>query len=130
MKGIITISLLLLSTVLHAAEVEILKVELLEQGPQTWRADVTLRHADTGWEHYADGWRVVTPDDEVLGHRTLHHPHVNEQPFTRSLSGITISQDISQVIVEAHDKVHGWSPDRVTVDLTQSTGDRYRLERR
>ncbi|MDR9435690.1 MAG: hypothetical protein RI563_02345 [Thiohalophilus sp.] len=130
MKGIITISLLLLSTLATAAEVKILQVELREQGPQTWRAAVTLRHADTGWEHYADGWRVVTPDGEVLGHRTLHHPHVNEQPFTRSLSGIAISQDMTQVIVEAHDKVHGWSPDRVTVDLKQSQGERYRLERR
>ncbi|MDY6979685.1 MAG: hypothetical protein SV201_07380 [Pseudomonadota bacterium] len=130
MKGIITISLLLMSTLVHAGEVEILKVELREQGPQNWRAGVTLRHADTGWEHYADGWRVVTPDGEVLGHRTLHHPHVNEQPFTRSLSGIAISQDMTQVIVEAHDKVHGWSPDRVIVDLGSTEGDRYRLERR
>lgn len=130
MKGIITISLLLLSTLVWAGEVEILQVELREQGPQNWRADVTLRHADTGWEHYADGWRVVTPDGEVLGHRTLHHPHVNEQPFTRSLSGIAVSPQMTRVVVEAHDKVHGWSPDRVTVDLKQSQGDRYRLERR
>ncbi|MDZ7802813.1 hypothetical protein [Thiohalophilus sp.] len=129
MKGIITISLLLLGTLVRAGEVEILQVELREQGSQSWRADVTLRHADTGWEHYADGWRVVTPDGEVLGHRTLHHPHVNEQPFTRSLSGIAISLAMTQVVVEAHDKVHGWSSDRVTVDLARPEGDRYRLER-
>lgn len=130
MKGIITISLLLLSTLARAGDVEILQVELREQGTQNWRADVTLRHVDTGWDHYADGWRVVTRDGKVLGYRTLHHPHVNEQPFTRSLSGIAISQEMTQVVVEAHDKVHGWSPDRVIVDLGRSQGDRYRLERR
>ncbi len=47
---------------------------------------VTLSHGDTGWDHYADGWQVIGADDTVLGTRVLHHPHVNEQPFTRSLT--------------------------------------------
>ena len=46
-----------------------------------WSFDVTVRHADTGWEHYADAWRVVGPDGVVYGTRVLVHPHVNEQPF-------------------------------------------------
>jgi len=50
------------------------------------RFDVTLSHADTGWEDYADGWRVELEDGTVLGTRVLGHPHVNEQPFTRSAS--------------------------------------------
>ncbi|MDZ7663426.1 hypothetical protein [Thiohalophilus sp.] len=130
MKGIITVSLFFLSALAQAGEVEIVKVELLEQAPQNWRAHVTLKHADTGWDHYADGWRVVTPEGKELGHRTLHHPHVNEQPFTRSLSGIAIADDMTEVMVEAHDKVHGWSADRVRIDLQQASGDRYRVERR
>lgn len=129
MKGIITICLLCASGLLQAGEVEIVKVRLQQQG-QSWTAHVTLRHGDTGWEHYADGWRVVNPDGEVLGHRTLHHPHVNEQPFTRSLSGIMIPQGLTDVAVEAHDKVHGWSADRVRINLDQASGERYRLERR
>ena len=46
--------------------------------------DVTLRHADTGWDHYANRWEVIGPDGRVLATRVLYHPHVNEQPFTRS----------------------------------------------
>ena len=46
---------------------------------------VTLAHPDTGWDHYADGWEVVTGDGTSLGLRVLAHPHVDEQPFTRSL---------------------------------------------
>jgi hypothetical protein len=65
----------------------------------------------------------------VLGTRTLFHPHVGEQPFTRNLSGLEIPADDKIVYVEAHDKVHGWSPDRVRVDLSKSEGDRFKVMR-
>ena len=69
---------------------------------------VTVRHDDTGWDHYADRWEVVAPDGTVLGTRVLLHPHVNEQPFTRSQSGIVIPADVDTVTVRAHDSVHGF----------------------
>nr|WP_245851431.1 hypothetical protein [Monaibacterium marinum] len=73
-----------------------------------WTFNVTVAHADTGWDHYADGWEISAPDGTVLGHRTLTHPHVNEQPFTRSLSGVAIPDAVQDVQVRAHDTVHGW----------------------
>lgn len=74
-----------------------------------WVFHVTLKHADTGWKHYADAWRVVTKDGKELGTRTLYHPHVEEQPFTRSLRDVKIPAGEKEVFIEAHDKVHGWS---------------------
>ena len=71
------------------------------------RFDVTLRHADTGWDHYANAWRVLDAHGNELGKRTLYHPHVNEQPFTRSLSGINIAPGTRTVWIEAFDSVHG-----------------------
>jgi hypothetical protein len=47
----------------------------------------------------------------VLGERVLLHPHVDEQPFTRSLSGVAIPSDVEQVTVRAHDNVDGWGPE-------------------
>jgi len=82
-----------------------------------WRFDVTLAHGDTGWDHYADAWRVVGPDGTVFGTRTLYHPHVEEQPFTRSLSGVTIPESVTSVTIEAHDSVHGWSPQTLEITL-------------
>lgn len=82
-----------------------------------WRFDVTVRHADTGWDHYADAWRVKGPDGTVYGTRTLYHPHVDEQPFTRSLSGVAIPSGVSQVVVESRDSVHGWGAATATVNL-------------
>ena len=68
------------------------------------RFSVTLSHADTGWDHYADGWEVRTPDGTVLGRRTLHHPHVTEQPFTRSMS-IDVPDGVTRVFVYAKDNL-------------------------
>jgi len=77
----------------------------------TWQFDVTLRHSDTGWTHYANRWAIFTPDGTKLGTRVLAHPHVNEQPFTRSLGGVTIPDSIDHVILRPHDLVHGDGPD-------------------
>ena len=110
-----------------AGEVEIKRVEL--KGNLTtgdWKFDVTLKHADTGWKHYADAWRVVDEQGKELGKRVLYHPHVHEQPFTRSLSGVKLKED-SIIYLEAHDLEHGWSKDRVKIDLTIPEGDRYRV---
>ena len=80
---------------------------------ESWRFDVTIRHADTGWDHYADGWTVLAPDGTELGHRELLHPHVEEQPFTRSLSGVAIPAGVTEVLIRPHDSVHGPGSDFV-----------------
>ena len=68
---------------------------------------VTIRHPDTGWDHFADGWAVLAPDGSQLGYRKLLHPHETEQPFTRSLSGITIPAGVDHVLIRAHCSVTG-----------------------
>ena len=99
-----------------AGEVTIVDATLRASGG-SYSASVTLRHDDTGWDHYADAWRVLAPDGTVLGTRTLYHPHVDEQPFTRSLGGIEIPAGTTEVMIEARDNVHGWSPQRLTVPV-------------
>ena len=68
---------------------------------------VTLAHPDSGWDHYADGWEVVSDDGASLGLRVLAHPHVNEQPFTRSLRLDSALPD-GPVFVRARCSVDGW----------------------
>ena len=112
-----------------ADDVEIVHARFRQSAPAQWSVDVTLRHADAGWDHYADAWRIVTTDGAVAGTRTLYHPHENEQPFTRSLGGVAIAPGTTTVYVEAHDKVHGWSPLRLQVNLDQSKGERFEVSR-
>lgn len=99
-----------------AGEVEIVDAKARRSG-DAWRFDVTLLHGDTGWDHYADAWRVLGPDGTVLGTRTLAHPHENEQPFTRSLGGVQIPDGVDTVMIEARDNVHGWAAARFEVTL-------------
>lgn len=72
------------------------------------RIDVTVRHADQGWGHYADRWEVLGADGEVLTTRVLLHPHDTEQPFTRSLGGLRLPRGTTQVRIRAHDSMHGY----------------------
>ena len=108
-------------------EVEIVETVFEKEGG-SWTVHTTLRHEDSGWDHYADRWRVVDEKGSLLGERVLFHPHETEQPFTRSQSGILIQPGTTIVYVEAHDKVHGWSRHRVRVDLRRDRGSRYQVK--
>jgi hypothetical protein len=113
MKFIFTAIIILLFPISAFANTpEVVAVNAGKSG-STWRFDVTLKHADAGWDHYADGWGVYLSDGAELGYRILTHPHVNEQPFTRSLSGVKIPKGTKSVIIRPHDKVHGVGPDFV-----------------
>jgi len=109
--------MLTICNVASAGEVKIEAAEFKEVGESQWSVSVTLRHDDTGWDHYADDWRVVDEEGNVLGDRVLHHPHENEQPFTRSLSRVKVPEGVTVVYIEAHDKLHGWTEKRLKVDL-------------
>lgn len=89
-----------------AGEADVVDVKVSMTAKREYRFDVTVRHADAGWKHYADRWEVLGPDGKVLGVRVLYHPHVDEQPFTRSLPGVKIPAGIDRVTLRAGDKVH------------------------
>jgi nucleoid-associated protein YgaU len=99
-----------------AGDVEIVAATARKSG-NAWSFSVTLKHADTGWDHYANLWQVLTPGGELLGERVLLHPHVNEQPFTRSLSGITVPDGVNEVIIRAGDTVHGIAQQEYKLNL-------------
>lgn len=100
-----------------AGKADVIKVDVSVTAPQTYTFAVTVQHADTGWKHYADRWQVLAPDGTVLGTRVLYHPHVEEQPFTRTLSGVQIPARISRVTIQAHDSVHGWGGKSITLAI-------------
>lgn len=82
-----------------------------------WTISVTLRHPDTGWDHYASGWEVLAPDGTRLGYRELSHPHVDEQPFTRSLDDLTIPGALDFVLIRPRCTLDGWVAMPARLDL-------------
>ena len=105
-----------LPTFATADNAQVVAVEMLNKA-DGWSFAVTIAHPDTGWDDYADGWRVVTDAGEVLGTRTLLHPHVTEQPFTRSLSGVAIPEGVRTVFIEARTNTLGWGAERYSVPV-------------
>jgi hypothetical protein len=95
---------------------KVVKVEAHATG-MGWDFAVTLKHPDSGWDHYADGWEIVTDQGIILGTRILHHPHVAEQPFTRSLHNVMLPDGTRQVFVRVKCSADGWNDSGFKVSL-------------
>lgn len=120
--------------IMNSANADVKHVKAVQSSDGSWTFYVTVYHPDTGWEDYVNGWDVVTSDGVVIKPdknseftRLLLHPHVDEQPFTRSQSGIIIPGEVTSVVVRAHDLVDGFGGVEVTVDLTVSSGENFEV---
>ena len=118
------------------ADADVIFVRAIDNGDSGWTFHVTVEHPDTGWEDYCNGWDVVAEDGTVLKRdpsdpftRLLFHPHENEQPFTRSQSGIAVPPGAQLLTVRAHDLVDGFGGKEVVLDLSSESGPGYEIER-
>lgn len=102
----ICLAVLFAAPTVQAGDADVLTATARQDMRGAWTVSATILHADEDWDHYADRFDVLGPDGTVLGSRTLFHPHVNEQPFTRSLSSLTIPENVDVITVRAHDSVH------------------------
>ncbi len=68
-------------------------------------------------QRYADAFRIRSADGTVFGVRELDHDHATEQPFTRTLDGVTVPAGTSDVVVEGRDLANGWGGETRTVAL-------------
>ena len=116
-KCLILSFILIGANITMANEVEVVDVKATKSSDKTWSFAVTLKHSDEGWDHYANEWQVIAPDNKILATRTLYHPHVNEQPFTRGTQGVKIPDDIKSVRIIAKDTLHGLSNQAMKINL-------------
>lgn len=115
--GLLGLVLMLASGAASAGEANVVGVKISKESAGSYRFDVTVRHDDKGWDHFANKWDVVAPDGSVLGTRELAHPHEDEQPFTRSLSGVRIPEGVEKVTLRAHDSVDKYGGAEMVVDV-------------
>ena len=101
MRILLLILLTTISSVSIASDAKIIKASAELTSAQKFNISVTLEHADEGWEHFANAWRVYTMEGELIGERVLHHPHVKEQPFARTLLGLSVPADVKEVVIVA-----------------------------
>ena len=115
MKNVI-LALLMTALPALAGPPQVDNIKVIKTG-DSWRFDVTLSHPDTGWDHYADAWRVLDMQGNQIAIRELAHPHVQEQPFTRSLSSVRIPAGTTQVQIQARELPGGWSSETRVITL-------------
>lgn len=113
----ITMLFMLGALSLYANEADVLKVIVNCDASKNCRFDVTIKHNDTGWKDYANKFKIIAPDGEILGTRVLFHPHVNEQPFTRSISNVKIPKGVKSVKVKAYESLHKYNGKEFKVNL-------------
>ena len=117
MKIILMFILSLLCHSSLAGEADVVAVDVKKNSGNTYNFSVTVSHNDADWDHFANKWEIIAIDETVLATRTLHHPHVNEQPFTRSLSGVKFPDGTKSVTIRAHDSVHEYGGKTLTIKL-------------
>jgi hypothetical protein len=103
---IIAFLLALVSLASLAGEADVTNVKVRHNGGDSFQVITTVKHADTGWDHYANGWEILDENGKVIGKRVLYHPHVKEQPFTRSHT-LNIPPEVKTITIRAIDSVHG-----------------------
>lgn len=108
---------MMLPTMALAGEADVVNATATPTGGDTWRVEATVRHADEGWDHYANAFEVLDPQGKVLAVRELLHPHVNEQPFTRSLGAVAIPPETAFIMIRAKDSVHEYGGVEFRIDL-------------
>jgi len=114
---LLIISCFSLAVPIAASETVINKAMANKNGNGTFSFSVTLSHADKSWDHYANLWQVETMQGKVIARRVLHHPHINEQPFTRTLTNVEIPTGTKQVVIKAGCTIDGLNSKPVVVEL-------------
>ena len=69
--------------------------------PGSYTFPVTVSSPDTGCDHYADWWEVLSESGDLLYRRVLLHSHVDEQPFTSNGGHVDARRD-ETVIARSH----------------------------
>lgn len=100
-----------------AGQADVVSATAVCSAESVCRFAVTVQHADEGWKHYANRWQVLAPDGKVLATRILRHPHVAEQPFTRSLDDVKVPETLESVRIRAGDSKHGFGGAEVSVSI-------------
>ena len=65
----------------------------------------------TGWDDYADGWRVETPDGEILGTRVPASPACGRTALHPVPRRSVDAGGVSEIVVRSRTNVTGWADD-------------------
>jgi hypothetical protein len=119
-----------------SADAHVTNVYAREEKDGTWTFHVSVQHPDKSFSDFADGWDLVTSSGAVLKRdpaqrftKTLRQPHIEEQPFTRTVKGLRIPEGVEVLTVRAHDSLGGFGGREVLVKLSRRFGQNFSVKR-
>lgn len=98
---------------------EVIGVQLVSSGDRIYDVVVSISSPYDSPERYADGWRVLDEEGNVLGTHTLLHDHASEQPFTRTQPGLEIPRSVNRITIEGRDLVNGYGGGTIWIDVPE-----------
>ena len=98
---------------------EVIGVQLVSSGDRVYDVVVSISSPYDSPERYADGWRVLDPEGNVLGTHTLMHDHASEQPFTRTQPGLEVPEGVTRITVEGRDLANGYGGGTLGIDIPE-----------
>ncbi len=101
----------------NADHPDVLAASMQRDDDGSWTLEVTLSSPYDTPERYADGWRVMDEDGEVFGEHTLTHHHADEQPVTRTQSGLQIPDGVDEVTVQGRDTENGYGGTTLAIQV-------------
>lgn len=82
-----------------------------------WTIKVTMSHVDTGWDHYAKGFELLSPDKKRLAYGEIARPHVGKKTIETTLTGITLPKGLTYVLIRTRCSLVGWASETERLDL-------------
>ena len=116
-SAVFALGVLLAASPAIAGEADVIGATVEHRTARIYDFDVTIRSHETGWERYADRIEVLGPDGKILSTRVLEHPHEQEQPFTRDVTGVEVPRGVTEVTIRAHHKPAGYDGATLRVTL-------------
>ena len=98
---------------------EIIGVQLVSKGDRVYDVVVSISSPYDSPERYADGWRVLDEQGNVLGTHTLMHDHASEQPFTRTQRALEIPEGVARITVEGRDLANGFGGGTLSIEIPE-----------
>ena len=98
---------------------DVIGVQLVSRGDGVYDVVVSISSPYDSPERYADGWRVLDPEGNVLGTHTLMHDHASEQPFTRTQPALEIPAGVTSITVEGRDQANGYGGGTLSIEVPE-----------
>ena len=98
---------------------EVIGVQLVSRGDRVYDVVVSISSPYDSPERYADGWRVLDEQGNVLGTHTLMHDHASEQPFTRTQRALEIPEGVARITVEGRDLANGFGGGTLSIEIPE-----------